>query len=83
MEASEVSAHIDELMQRLPGNVTGMEHEFKVGICELTSLSRLLTNDLFHQKLTSIRIQKEHMRAGNHPANMRKNRVLLIFPCEL
>lgn len=60
VEASEVSGHIDDLMQRLPGNVTGMEHEFK--------------------KLTSIRIQKEHMRAGNHPANMRKNRVLLILP---
>nr|XP_039263036.1 uncharacterized protein LOC120339059 isoform X1 [Styela clava] len=60
VEATEVSGHIDDLMQRLPGNVTGMEHEFK--------------------KLTSIRIQKEHMRAGNHPANMRKNRVLLILP---
>ncbi|XP_076811797.1 uncharacterized protein LOC143458809 [Clavelina lepadiformis] len=60
VEATEVSAHIDELNQRMPGNVTGMEHEFK--------------------KLTTIRIQKEQMRAGNHPANMRKNRVLLILP---
>lgn len=30
IEASEVTAHIDELNQRLPGNVTGMEHEFRV-----------------------------------------------------
>ena len=30
VEASEVNGHIDELNQRMPGNVTGMEHEFKV-----------------------------------------------------
>nr|XP_018667440.1 sushi, von Willebrand factor type A, EGF and pentraxin domain-containing protein 1-like isoform X1 [Ciona intestinalis] len=60
VEATEVNNHIDELSQRMPGNVTGMEHEFK--------------------KLTTIRIQKDQMRAGNHPANMRKNRVLLILP---
>nr|CAB3266741.1 sushi, von Willebrand factor type A, EGF and pentraxin domain-containing protein 1-like [Phallusia mammillata] len=60
IEATEVNSHIDELNQRLPGNVTGMEHEFR--------------------KLTTIRIQKEQMRAGNHPANMRKNRVVLILP---
>lgn len=32
VEVNEVSSHIDELMQRLPGNVTGMEHEFKVSL---------------------------------------------------
>jgi len=30
VEASEVNTHIEELNQRLPGNVTGMEHEFRV-----------------------------------------------------
>lgn len=37
-------------------------------------------NDL--QKLTSIKIQNDKMRTGNLPANMKKNRVLQIIPCE-
>jgi receptor-type tyrosine-protein phosphatase A len=35
------------------------------------------------QKLTSIKIQNDKMRTGNLPANMKKNRVLQIIPCEL
>lgn len=34
------------------------------------------------QKLTSIKIQNDKMRTGNLPANMKKNRVLQIIPCE-
>jgi len=34
------------------------------------------------QKLTNVRIMKENMRTGNLPANMKKNRVLQIIPCE-
>ena len=30
VEASEVSIHIDELMQKMPGNITALEHEYKV-----------------------------------------------------
>lgn len=37
---------------------------------------------LFFQKLTNMRIMKENMRTGNLPANMKKNRVLQIIPCE-
>ena len=29
-----------------------------------------------------MRIMKENMRAGNLPANMKKNRVLQIIPCK-
>lgn len=29
-----------------------------------------------------MRIMKENMRTGNLPANMKKNRVLQIIPCE-
>ncbi|XP_061693781.1 receptor-type tyrosine-protein phosphatase epsilon-like [Syngnathoides biaculeatus] len=32
------------------------------------------------RKLTNVRIMKENMRTGNHPANMKKNRVLQIIP---
>uniref|UniRef100_A0A671QUI3 protein-tyrosine-phosphatase n=1 Tax=Sinocyclocheilus anshuiensis TaxID=1608454 RepID=A0A671QUI3_9TELE len=35
------------------------------------------------KKLTSIKIQNDKMRTGNLPANMKKNRVLQIIPCEL
>ena len=31
IEAADVTIQIDELNKRMPGNVTGMEHEFKVG----------------------------------------------------
>lgn len=34
------------------------------------------------QKLTSVKIQNDKMRTGNLPANMKKNRVLQIIPCE-
>ncbi|NXH83501.1 PTPRA phosphatase, partial [Edolisoma coerulescens] len=34
------------------------------------------------KKLTSIKIQNDKMRTGNLPANMKKNRVLQIIPCE-
>uniref|UniRef100_A0A3B4AT62 Receptor-type tyrosine-protein phosphatase alpha n=1 Tax=Periophthalmus magnuspinnatus TaxID=409849 RepID=A0A3B4AT62_9GOBI len=34
------------------------------------------------KKLTSIKIQNDKMRTGNLPANMKKNRVLQIIPCD-
>uniref|UniRef100_A0A673MGF2 protein-tyrosine-phosphatase n=1 Tax=Sinocyclocheilus rhinocerous TaxID=307959 RepID=A0A673MGF2_9TELE len=46
-----------------------------------TQMDRVGLEEEF-RKLTNVRIMKENMRTGNLPANMRKNRVLQIIPCE-
>lgn len=54
-------------------------------ICPASCLTVLFSCSIllpYSQKLTSIKIQNDKMRTGNLPANMKKNRVLQIIPCE-